>query len=79
MFGAETTMISEKDIESLRVYGHQKDVISAPKSRNFVYHGRQYFIHKEVNNFYKLKDMEKVRVSEDGDQLLFLKTKTTEP
>jgi len=50
MYGMETTMISEKDIQSLNVYGHRKDMISAPKARSFVYHGRQYFIHREVSN-----------------------------
>jgi hypothetical protein len=69
MYGVETTMISEKDIQSLNVYGHRKNVISAPKARSFVYHGRQYFIHKEVSNFWQLRRMDKVRVSEDGDQL----------
>lgn len=75
MYGVETTMISEKDIESLNVYGHRKDVISAPKARNFVYHGRQYFIHKEVSNFWQLRRMDKVRVSADGDQLFIFEDK----
>ncbi len=75
MYGVETTMISEKDIESLSVYGFQKEVISAPKSRSFVYHGRQYFIHKEVNNYWQLRRMDKVRVSADGDQLFIFEDK----
>jgi len=75
MYGVETTMISEKDIQSLNVYGHRKDVISAPKARSFVYHGRRYFIHKEVSNFWQLRRMDKVRVSEDGDQLFIFEDK----
>lgn len=66
---SETVGISENDISAMNVYGFQRDLISSPKSRNFVYHGRQYFIFREVSNFYKLKNFDKVRVSADGDQL----------
>ena len=72
---ADTVSISEKDIEFLGVYGFTKDVIAAPKARSFVYHGRQYFIHKEVSNFYQLRRMDKVRVSADGDQLFIFEDK----
>jgi hypothetical protein len=73
--GTHTFEISDKVVESLGVYGFTKDVISAPKSRNFVYRGRQYFIFREVNNFYKLRSMDKVRVSVSGDQLFIFEDK----